>query len=340
MDFEEFVGFLRILFKHQIPTKNSHQKSNSSQKSNSRQNTLDSCLIMFDYLCVENLHFWWRFRIKWRLHVNALWLCLVLFDSLFPANGICEIPPNSLDDQTNSAKFSKFHRKSSVILAKTLIPAEFWRNHEMNALGPEDVIARLMHVGVSGLNLAGFLWTGCELCSFNSKPCHLTPLLPRQNLHSDMNLHSDINLHSQMCMHFMVFTSDMNLHSHEPTFTNEPAFTNVVRHLMWYMHSQMWSDVECGICIHKWTCIYIRHEHQTRTCIHRCGGWLLFCTSDMNLHSQTCMQECVEQCRLMYAVCMHTYECMHACTIMSACAAMNEVDIAHACTLMHSDPMN
>ena len=46
------------------------------------------------------------------------------------------------------------------------------------------------------------------------------------------------------------------------------------------------------------------------------------------------MHECVEQCRFMYAVCMHTYECMHACTPMS------EVDVAHACTLMHSDPMH
>ena len=59
---------------------------------------------------------------------------------------------------------------SSVILTKIVIPAEFWRNHGMSALGPENVIARLMHVGVSGLNLAGFLWTGCGLCSFNLKP--------------------------------------------------------------------------------------------------------------------------------------------------------------------------
>ena len=70
-------------------------------------------------------------------------------------------------------------------------------------------------------------------------------------------------------------------------------------------------------------------------CIHKCGGWLLFGTSDMNLHSEIFIHECVGQCRFMYAGCMHTYECMHACTTMSAYTPMSEVDIAHACTLMN-----
>ena len=98
----------------------------------------------------------------------------------------------------------------------------------------------------------------------------------------------------------------------------------------------------------------IRHEHEHQTCTsnirheHRTSNIDIACTSDMNIEHQTwtsnirqmCMHECVEQCRFMYAGCMHTYECMHACTTMSACTPMGEVDIAHACTLMHSDPMN
>ena len=191
-----------------------------------------------------------------------------------------------------------------------------------------------MHAGVSGLNLAGFLWTGCDLCWFSLKPCELTPLAAQTESafrHEPAFTHVHafyvVYLRHEPAFAWTRIHKSTCIHKCGQTYNVVYAFTNAVGCLMWYTHSQM-----------------NLHLHQTWTSdmnLHSQMWWLaLLCKSDMNQHSQICMHACVEQCRFMYAVCMDTYECMHACTTMSECTPMSEVDIAHACTLMHSDPMN
>ena len=306
MDVEEFAGFLRTIFKHQIPT-----------------------TIGLSKFC--SIWLWTTFMFDdslYQTQVVQIVVVQILSKFISPNNlriSLANDLRNQIPERTQTT--SGFQQANQSKQSKTFITTKSWNA----CLG-----ARRCHcqthacLCVSGLHLASVDWMWMRWVSANSCSCCLLQTWMLLDFwETNFNVHA---LYVVYLRHELAFTWTRIhkwtcIHKCGQTFNVVYAFTNAVRCLMWYMHSHM-----------------NLHLHQT---------W----TSDMNLHSQMwwlavilyirhepaftmCMHACVEQCRFMYAACMDTYECMHACTTMSECTPMSEVDIAHACTLMHSDPMN
>ena len=342
MDVEYFVGFL-FLF---IQKAKFHQKAfclliPTKSKMSFKMPLVFVWFVLCFYLFVKAFIFVTGTG-KLEIFRKYTWFLFVFFKIVFfPSTEFTkfrqilwttsEIPPNS-----------KFQRKSSVVLTNIWIPAEFWRNHGMNALGPEEIIARFMHVGASGLKTHD----GARRCMQDSwwgqrmharPPCEARDptALFMQGARAACNTGGPrLYVYMYMIIDYLrhehqtwtstasdmsiihTHTSDMNIrHEHRTSDMN----VNIIHeHRTSYMNiEQRTSALHVH---HTWTS-NIRHEHRTSD---KCA-----CMSVLN-RAGSCMQSA---CTLMHA-CMHNHECMHTHGWSGHCPCMRTY------AFMHSDPMD
>ena len=237
---------------------------------------------------------------------------------------------NSAKSFGRPAKSHQIQRKSSVVLTKTLIPAEFWRNHGMNALGPEDAIARLMHVGASGWKTHD----GARRCMQDSwwgQRMHARPPCEARDPAAlfMQGARAACNTGGPRLYVYMYMNIDYIRHEHRlpQTWTSYTHIRHEHRTSDMDIEHQTWTwTSDMNIEHQTWTsniehrhCMYIRHEHRT---------------SDMNIEHQTNVHAWVSWTMQVHVCRVHAHLCMHACMHNHEC--MHTHGWSGHCPCMHS----